>query len=166
MGRGESSELEIPAGVSSGDYIPKRGLGNAGPQGGPPGDLIVLIEEKRHKSLIRDGDNILCDVEISFSEAALGCELEVQGIRGVERVTVSPGTQSGSIVKLSGKGIRGLRSGRRGDQLVRVHVRTPSRLSPREKELLEELGELEKERVEKRGGLLGRIREALGGQED
>jgi molecular chaperone DnaJ len=162
----ETVELEIPAGVSSGNYIPRRGYGHAGPHGGPPGDLIVLIEEKRHKSLARDGDNVVSDVEISFSEAALGCELDVQGIRCVEKFIVPPGTQPGTVVKLAGKGIRGLRSRRRGDQLVRVGVRTPTRLSSREREVFGELAELEKERTDKRGGLLGRIKEALGGQDD
>ncbi|KPJ60754.1 MAG: molecular chaperone DnaJ [Latescibacteria bacterium DG_63] len=162
----ETVELEIPAGVSSGNYIPRRGLGNVGPHGSPAGDLVVVIEERRHKSLVRDGDNVLCDLEISFSEAALGCQLEVPGIRGPERVSIPPGTQPGSIVKLSGKGIRGLRSGKRGDQLVRIQVRTPTKLSLREKELFSELAELDKERAGRRGSILGRIKEALGGQED
>jgi molecular chaperone DnaJ len=148
QGRAEAEEtldLEIPAGVSTGNYIAQRGLGNAGPYGGPAGDLIVFMEEKPHEILGRDGDNVVCEVKISFSEAALGCELEVPGIRGPERLKIPRGTQSGSVLKISGKGIRGLHSRRNGDQLVRVHVSTPSKLSQREKELFEELAKLEKE---------------------
>jgi molecular chaperone DnaJ len=162
----DTLDLEIPAGVSTGNYIAKRGLGNAGPHGGSPGDLVVLIEEKPHEIFNRDGDNVVCEVEISFSEAALGCEVEVPGIRGLERLKIPRGVQSDFVLKISGKGIRGLHSGRHGDQLVRVHVNTPSRLSQREKELFEELGRLEQDGTGKRKRFIGRIKEVFRGEED
>ena len=141
----ETMDVQIPPGVSTGNYIPKKGLGNAGAQGGPAGDLIVFMEEKRHEIFARDGDNVICDVEVSFSEAALGTKLEVPSLRGTEEIKISAGTQSGSVLKLSGKGIRSLHGHRRGDQLVRVHVRTPSKLGSKEKELFEELSRTEKD---------------------
>jgi molecular chaperone DnaJ len=162
----ETLNLEIPAGVSTGNYIAERGLGNAGPYGGPAGDLVILIEEKPHELLTRDGDNVVCQAEISFSEAALGCELEVPGIRGPERLKIPRGTQSGSVIRISGKGIRGLHSGRHGDQLVRVHVSTPSKLSQRERELFEELARLEQDGAGKRKRFIGRIKEVFRGEED
>ena len=152
----ETVEVEIPGGVSTGNYIPKKGLGNAGPQGGPAGDLIVFLEESPHEVFERDGDSVLCDVEISFSQAALGTKLEVPSLRGTEEVKVSAGTQSGSVLKLSGKGIRSLHGHRRGDQLVRVQVKTPSKLSAREKELLEELSRNDKTGPGRDGGSVRR----------
>jgi molecular chaperone DnaJ len=169
QGRAEAEEtltIEIPAGVSNGNYIVKRGVGNAGSYGGPAGDLVVLIEEKPHEIFVRDGNNIVCQAEISFSEAALGCELEIPGIHGPEHLRIPRGIQSGSVLKISGKGMRGLDGGRNGDQLVRVHVSTPSKLSQREKELFEELGRLGKESIQKGNRLIGRIKEALRGEEE
>jgi len=159
----ETLDFEIPSGVSTGIQLAKQGVGNAGERGGQPGDLIIVIEEKEHEVLSRDGDNVICDVEISFSEAALGCDIEVPGIHGTECVKVPHGTQSGSVLRIPGKGIRGLRSNRHGDELVRIHVATPSKLSRREKELFDELAALEKEGAPKRKRFISRIKEALGG---
>ncbi|MCX5801136.1 MAG: molecular chaperone DnaJ [Candidatus Eisenbacteria bacterium] len=167
QGRVEAEEtlsLDIPAGVSTGNYIAKRGLGNAGSRGGHAGDLIVLIEETPHETLGRDGDNVVCQAEISFCEAALGCEIEVPGIRGPERLKIPRGTQSGSILKIAGKGIRPLHGRRHGDQLVYVHVATPSKLSQRERELLEELARLEKEDGGRGKRFVGRPREVHRGE--
>jgi molecular chaperone DnaJ len=161
----ETVEVEIPAGVSTGNYIPKKGLGSVGPQGGPAGDLIVFLEERPHEVFERDGDSVLCDVEISFSQAALGTKLEVPSLRGTEEVKVSAGTQSGSVIRISGKGIRSLHGHRRGDQLVRVHVRTPSKLSARDKELLEELSRNEKTGSGTDAGLVRRRHGASGSGE-
>jgi molecular chaperone DnaJ len=162
----DTIHVQIPAGVSTGNYIPKKGLGNAGPQGGPAGDLIVFIEEKQHQTLLRDGDSVVCDVEISFSEAALGTRLEVPSLRGTEEVRISAGTQSGTVLKLSGKGIRGLHGHKRGDQLVRVHVRTPGRLSSREKEIFEELSRTDKERLGKSRDFGRKMQEETPGAEE
>jgi molecular chaperone DnaJ len=162
----ETVEVQIPAGVSTGNYIPKKGLGNAGPQGGPVGDLIVFLEEKSHDVFVRDGDNVVCDVDISFSQAGLGTKLEVPSLRGTEEVKVPPGTQSGSVLKLSGRGIRSLHGHRRGDQLLRVHVKTPSKLSAREKELLEELSRSEKNGSGKDGGTVRRGHGSPGAREE
>ncbi|MBN1504482.1 MAG: molecular chaperone DnaJ [Candidatus Eisenbacteria bacterium] len=158
----ETVEVQIPAGVSTGNYIPKKGLGNVGPQGGPAGDLIVFLEEKSHDVFVREGDDVVCDVEVSFSQAALGTKLEVPSLRGTEEVRLAAGTQSGSVVKLSGRGIKSLHGHRRGDQLVRVHVRTPVKLSAREKELFEELFGIEKDGPA-RGGRAVRRRQGAHG---
>jgi len=162
----ETIEVQIPAGVSTGNYIPKKGLGNVGPQSGPVGDLIVFLEEKSHDVFVRDGDSVVCDVEISFSQATLGTKLEVPSLRGTEEVKVPAGTQSGSVLKLSGKGIRSLHGHRRGDQLVRVHVRTPSKVSAREKELLEELSRIEKTGSGKDGCTVRRRHGPTGAREE
>ncbi len=162
----DTVEVQIPAGVSTGNYIPRKGLGNVGPQGGPTGDLIVFLEEKIHDVFLRDGDNVVCDADVSFSQAALGTKLEVPTLRGAEEVKVPAGTQSGAVLKLSGKGIRSLHGHRRGDQLVRVHVRTPTRLSSKEKELLEELSRSEKSGSVKDGGAVRRRQGSSGGREE
>ncbi len=157
----ETLKVDVPPGVTTGNYIPRKGLGNAGPYGGRNGDLIVFIEERPHEVFSRDGDDVVCEVEISFSDAALGTKLEVASLHGTEQVKIPAGVQSGAVLKLSGKGIRSLHGHRRGHQLVRVHVRTPSRLSQREREIFEELSAMEKKEPGKAGGLIRRIRGAL-----
>jgi molecular chaperone DnaJ len=162
----ETMKVQIPAGATTGNYIPKKGLGNAGPQNGPNGDLIVFIEEKEHEVFVRQKDDVVCDVEISFSEAALGTKLEVPSLRGREELKVPAGVQSGSVIKLSGKGIKSLHGHGRGHQLVRVNVRTPSKLSHRERELFQELSGLEKKDSAKGKGFMRRFKGALGQEEE
>ncbi|MFH1279870.1 MAG: DnaJ C-terminal domain-containing protein [Candidatus Eisenbacteria bacterium] len=131
--------VKIPAGVSTGNYIPLRGKGNAGPRGGPPGDLIVVIEEKPHRTFERHGDDVLCDVSISFDQAALGDSIEVPTLDGRAKMNIPGGTPSGKIFRLRGKGIPHLRGRSRGDELVRVHVHVPKKLSKEEQAALEEI---------------------------
>lgn len=136
-------KVTIPAGVASDNYIPLRGQGNAGRRGGPAGDLIVLIEEEPHRHFIRNGDDVILDLLISFPEAALGAEVEVPTLQGKAKLTIEPGTQSGKILRMREKGIPHLNSYGRGDQLVRVNVWVPTRLSQREKDLLRQLEQSE-----------------------
>ncbi len=131
--------VTIPAGVSEGNYITIPDQGDAGPNSGPAGDLIVLIHETPHRFFQRHGTDLLCDIDITFSQSALGVSREVDTIDGKVSLKVPPGTQSEKIFRLKGKGLPELQRREHGDQLVRVHVRTPEKLSRSAKDLLEKL---------------------------
>lgn len=137
----ETVAVRIPAGVAAGNYIPLRGKGNAGPRGGPAGDLVVVIEELPHETFTRHGDDILCDVSISFGQAVLGDAIEVPSLDGRVKMNVPAGTPSGKIFRLRGKGIPHLRGSARGDELVRVNIHVPKKPSREEKNLLREMRE-------------------------
>ncbi|HXX62408.1 MAG TPA: molecular chaperone DnaJ [Bacteroidota bacterium] len=142
--QGDSTiKVQIPAGVSEGNYIPLRGEGNVGKRGGPSGDIIVVIEEEAHSVFTRSGDDVVLDLLLSFPEAALGGEIEVPTLNGRARLKVDAGTQSGRILRMRDKGIPHLNSFGRGDQLVRVNVWVPSSLTARDRQLLKELAESE-----------------------
>jgi molecular chaperone DnaJ len=136
--------VDIPAGVSEGNYLTVPGKGDAGPNGGPAGDLIVIIQEKEDEFFERHGIDVVCAIEITFSEAALGTERTIPAINGKVKLKIPAGTQSEKIFRLNGKGLPQLRSGQRGDQLVRVHVCTPEKIGREERELFEKLAEYEK----------------------
>lgn len=135
--------VDIPAGVSEGNYMTVSGKGDVGPNGGPTGDLIVLIAEKKDEFFERHGIDVVCDLNISFSEAALGTEKTVPTVDKKVKLKVPAGTQSEKIFRLRGKGLAELHGGRHGDQLVRVHVVTPTHLSKEERGLMERLAEIE-----------------------
>lgn len=138
--QGESTvKITIPAGVAEGNYIPLRGEGNAGPRGGPAGDLIVVIEEEPHELFVREGNDVLLDVLVSFPDAVLGADIDVPTIMGKAKLKIEPGTQSGTILRMRDKGIPHLNSFGRGDQKVRVNVWVPSNLSSHERDLLKQL---------------------------
>ena len=142
--RGEHTlDVDIPAGVSSDNYLTMRGVGNAGPRGGPRGDVIVVIEVEEDPRFLRDGSDLVYDLPLSFSQAALGREVEVPTVYGEEKVRIPAGVQSGEVFTLRGKGLPHLGGGGRGDQHVRVHVWTPSELTPQQEELFRQLAELE-----------------------
>jgi molecular chaperone DnaJ len=132
-------KVTVPAGVSEGNYIPLRGQGNVGRRGGPPGDLIVVIEEEPHPVLTRNADDVILDLLISFPEAALGGEIEVPTLTGRAKLKIEAGTQSGRILRMREKGIPHLNSYGRGDQLVRVNVWVPKSLNAQERVLIKEL---------------------------
>ncbi len=132
-------QVEIPAGVSTGNYLTIRGEGNAGPRGGPPGDVLVVIEEAEHEHFERHGDDILLDLPISISQAVLGDRVEVPTIEGQAMLEISPGTQSGKILRMRGKGIAHLNGYGRGDQLVRIYVWIPNKVGMKEKDLFQQL---------------------------
>ena len=143
-GRGLAPEetrrrLKVPAGIDTGQRIRIEGEGEAGRLKGTAGDLYVEIAVKPHPLFQRDGRDLICDVPITFAQAALGAQIEVPTLEGKVKVKVPPGTQSGAAVRLKGKGIYDLRGISRGDQLVKLQIETPKRLTPRERELLEEL---------------------------
>lgn len=138
-GRLRSSEKEtvsIPAGVAEGNYIQMPGKGNAGPHGGPPGDLTILIAEEEHEHFVRNGNDILFDLTITFPTAALGGEVEVPTLNGLSMLEIEPGTQPGTLLRMKGKGLPELSSGRRGDQMVRVFLAVPTKLNDEEREML------------------------------
>lgn len=135
--------VEVPGGVATGNYIAVRGEGNVGPNGGPSGDVIVVIEQVEHNDFERHGDDILYTLPISFSQAALGAEVKVPTLSGKAKLNVPPGTQTNKILRMRGKGIQHLNGGGAGDQLVRVVVWTPTKLSARERELFTELEQSE-----------------------
>lgn len=133
--------VKIPAGVDNGSRIRVSGGGEAGVRGGGPGDLYVYIFVKAHKFFERDGADVLCEVPVSFVQAALGDTVEVPTLDGKVELTIPAGIQSGKVLRLKGKGIPFLRGQGRGDQHVRVKVLTPQKLSSRQKELLREFAD-------------------------
>ncbi|HUI92024.1 MAG TPA: molecular chaperone DnaJ [Chitinivibrionales bacterium] len=135
--------VDIPAGVSEGNYITVDGKGDAGQNGGPSGDLIVVIQEEPDNFFERHGIDVVCSIDITFSEAALGASKTVPTLDGKVSLKIPPGTQSEKIFRLRGKGLPELHSPEHGDQLVRVHVHTPERLSKEAKELFEKLAQTE-----------------------
>lgn len=154
--------VKIPAGVAHGNYLNLRGQGNAGIRGGEPGDITVVIDEIEHKYFERDGDDVIYDLKISFSQAALGDEVEVPTLTGKVKLVVDPGTQNGKILRMRGKGIPHLHGQGHGDQLVRVIVWTPSNLSKRERELFQELAKVESSHPKNdRDGFFERVKKSF-----
>lgn len=137
--RTKQIKVKIPAGVDDGQSVRVRGEGSAGANGGQAGDLLVEIYIKRHSLFEREGADVLCEMPISFTQAALGAEIEVPTLDGKVRYTVPEGTQTGTTFRLKGKGIPYVGSKNRGDQLVTVVVETPTKLSREQKELLRKL---------------------------
>ncbi len=131
--------IDIPAGVEEGMQLSVRGKGNDGPMGGPAGDLLVVIEEVPHEHFTRDGSNLHYDLYIHFSDAALGESYEIPTIGGKAKIKITPGTHSGKILRLKGKGLPSINSYGNGDLLVHVNVWTPQKVSQEEKEVLEKL---------------------------
>ncbi|MBN9385190.1 MAG: molecular chaperone DnaJ [Chitinophagaceae bacterium] len=137
----ETVTIDIPAGVQEGMQLSVGGRGNAGERGGAPGDLIILIEEEQHPELHRDGLNVAYELHISFADAVFGMNAEVPTIDGKAKIKIPPGTQSGKIFRLKGKGFPGVNSYEKGDQLIHVNVWTPQHVSPEEKAILEKLSD-------------------------
>lgn len=135
----EVIEIDIPAGVEEGMQLSVTGKGNAGPFNGIPGDLIVVIEEIQHDTLRREGDNIHFDAYINFADAVLGESIEIPTISGKAKIKVEPGTQSGKMLRLKGKGLPQLQGYGTGDLFVHINIWTPTKISKEEKELLEKL---------------------------
>ncbi len=130
--------VKIPAGVDQGSRLKLRGEGEAGESGGPSGDLYVLLDVEEHPIFSRDGNDLVCEVPVSIAQAALGTELEVPTLDGRAKVKVPAGTQSGHLFRLRGRGVPDVGGYGTGDQLVRVVVETPRKLTARQRELLEE----------------------------
>ncbi len=137
----EVISINIPAGVAEGMQLSMSGKGNAAARGGVNGDLIIVIEEQEHEFLTREGNHLLFDQYISVADAALGMSVEVPTLDGKAKIKIEPGTQSGKVLRLKGKGIPDLNGYNKGDLLVSVNVWTPTSLSSEEKKLMEKLRE-------------------------
>lgn len=139
-------DVPIPAGVEDGMRLKMSGKGDAGISGGPPGDLYIFIELEPHDVFMRDGDDVILEMPVSLSEAALGCKKDIPTLHGeMNRITVPAGTQSGKLLRVKGKGFPNVHYHGTGDLIVRVVVETPVNLSKKQKELLEAFQELEGE---------------------
>ncbi|MTI89094.1 MAG: molecular chaperone DnaJ [Balneolaceae bacterium] len=133
----ETVKINIPSGVSNGNYITLRGQGNAGKRGGSAGSLIVLIEEKEHEHFERDGNNIYYNLMLSLPEAILGTEVEVPTLKGKAKLKIEAGTQPGKMLRMRDRGIQGLNNTGPGDQLIRLNVYMPQNLSDAERKKIE-----------------------------
>jgi len=134
-------KVKIPAGVYHGAQVRVGGEGEAGPQGGPPGDLYIVISVKEHPIFERDGPDLYCSMPITFPQAALGAEVEAPTLTGRVKIRIPAGTQDGKVFRLRGHGIRDVRSDRQGDLYVRTHIAVPKKLSARQEELLRQFAE-------------------------
>jgi len=138
--KGEATvKVKIPAGVASGNYLTIRGEGDAGPKGGPHGDVIVFVEEKADDRFERHGDDILYTLPISLTQAVLGDEVAIPTLSGKAKLKIEPGTQSGRILRMRGRGIPHLNSHGKGDQLVKLNIWVPQKISKKTKALFEEI---------------------------
>jgi molecular chaperone DnaJ len=154
--------VEIPAGVSSNNYLTLRGQGAAGPRNGPAGDLLVMLEIKDDERFERQGDDLIFDLALSFSQVALGLEVTVPTPYGDERIEVAAGTQPETVIRLRGRGLPVLGGSAKGDLIVRVHVWTPERLTSEQERLFRELAKLEGEPPKRSPGFWSKLKEALG----
>jgi molecular chaperone DnaJ len=135
----ETIEVQIPAGATDGIQLSMSGKGNSGAKGGPPGDLVINIEELPHEEFTREGQNIIHELFVNMADAALGAQIEVPTLDGKARFKIPPGTQSGKIIRLRDKGLPSVQSYQKGDLLVHVNVWTPKKVNDKERELLEQL---------------------------
>lgn len=156
-------EINIPQGIDDGQIIRHTGLGDFGVKGGPPGDLYVTIRVKPHVLFKREGINVICDIPITFVHAALGAEIDVPTLDGKVKQMIPEGTQSGTVIRLKGKGIPQMRGHGRGDQLVRVVVEVPKKLNEKQKEILKQFADASGEEVyEQRKSFFDKMKDALG----
>ena len=143
--RRKTVKVSIPAGIDNGQTISLRGQGNAGRNGGPSGDLLLVISVLPHQLFRRDGEDVYCDAPITFTQAVLGGEMEIPTIDGKVKYTIPEGTQTGATFRLRGKGIPNVNGRGRGDQYVTVHIETPRNLNREQKEALRKFSETLKE---------------------
>ena len=135
-------KINVPAGIDNEQIISLRGEGEPGIKGGPSGDLYIIVNVKTHSIFKRDGYHVICDIPITFTQAALGAEIEVPTLDGKIKYNIPEGTQTGTIFKLKNKGIQNLRGHGRGDQLFQVNIEVPKALNEKQKEILKQFAEL------------------------
>ena len=145
--RNKKLKVKIPAGVDNGSRLRVAGEGEAGAKGGPNGDLYVYLYVKPHKFFERDGTTVLCEVPINIVQATLGADIKVPTLDGQVTMKVPEGTQPGKVLRLKGKGIPSLRGGSRGDQLVRIKVVVPTKLSDKQKDALRKFADISKDNI-------------------
>ncbi len=150
--------LKIPAGVDTGAKMRLQSTGEGGRKGGPAGDLYVIMHVEPHEFFQRQGDLIYCQYPLDFDQAALGCSLEVPTIHGTKKLKIPKSTQTGQRFTLANEGVDHLRGNGRGDMVIEVMVVTPKKLTKRQKEILQEFGELErKKQKDNEKGLLKKL---------
>ena len=159
--------VRVPPGVSSENYITLRGEGNVGPRGGARGDIMALLDVKEDPRFVRDGNDLITEVPVTFAQAALGAQVTVPTVEGEEEVKVQPGTQSGAVVRVRGEGLPDVNGRGQGDLLVRLVVWVPQRLTPEQERLIQELRALEDPPpatvdADGRRGFWDRVKDALG----
>ena len=161
--RGERTlSVDIPAGVSDNNYLTLRGQGSAGARKGPPGDLIVILNIEEDSQFERRGDDLIYDLSLSFSQAALGGDFQIPTPYGEEKLAISAGVQPETVMRLRGKGLPRLGQSGRGDLHVRIHLWTPERLTGAQEQLFRQLAEIEGEAPKREPGFWSKLKEALG----
>jgi molecular chaperone DnaJ len=161
--RQRTVDAKVPAGVEDGTRIRFSGLGEAGAHGGPAGDLYVVLHVKEHPFFEREGNDLHCVIPVSFTQAALGTEIRVPTLEGDHSLKVPEGMQSGTTMRIRGKGVPVLNGHGKGDLYVEVRVQTPSKLNKRQRELLQELeGMTRVENKPQRRTLLGKVKDIFG----
>lgn len=161
-------EVEVPAGVSTGDYLTLKGQGNAGARGAPRGDILVVMDVEEDPRFMRDGNDLIYELPITFTQAALGADVEIPTVTETARVKIPAGTQSGKLLRLRGKGLPHLQGAGHGDMIVRIVVWTPTQLTPEQEALLRKLAKVEAHAPdqldgEEDRGFWSKVKEALGG---
>lgn len=163
--RERTIELRIPPGVDTGTRLRVAGEGEPGPNGGPPGDLYVVLEVKEHPFFERRGADLYCTIPVSFAQAALGADLVVPGLQGEEKLRVPEGTQSGAVFRLKGMGMPDPHGGGRGDLYYHVRVVTPEKLTREQRKLLEQLGatlKVENQPAERNSSIFDKVKDIFG----
>jgi len=163
--RGEQTlDIKVPAGVATGQYMQMRGVGNVGVRGGPRGDVLVVFDVVEDERFERDGEDLYCEVLVSYPQVALGAAVDVPGITGTLSLDIPAGTQSGHVFTMRGKALPRVNASGTGDLHVRVQVWTPSALSREERTLVEQLGAMQQKPPEKREkGFWAKMKEAITG---
>ena len=161
--RGEKQiVVHIPAGVATGQYMTMRGVGNFGPRGGPRGDILVVFEVEEDPRFERDGEDLYCEVLVTYPQMVLGANVEVPMVSGTVTLQVPAGTQSGQVFNLRGRGLPRINASSTGDLHVRLQLWTPDALSDEEAELIRRLGEIQKVPAGRPKGLWSKLKESLG----
>ena len=145
-------KVKIPPGVDTGSKLRIRGEGEEGERGGPPGDLYVVLSVEPHDFFSRDGDDIICQIPISFPQAALGAEIKIPSLNGNKKLSIPKGTESGDIFRIKGEGFPKIRGHGRGDMVIQAIVKTPKTLTKRQEEILREFEGLGREEVKEMEG--------------
>jgi molecular chaperone DnaJ len=154
--------VHIPAGVATGQYMTMRGVGNFGPRGGPRGDILVVFEVEEDPRFERDGEDLYCEVLVTYPQMVLGANVEVPMVSGTVTLQVPAGTQSGQVFNLRGRGLPRINASSTGDLHVRLQLWTPDALSDEEAELIRRLGEIQKVPAGRPKGLWSKLKESLG----
>ena len=163
--RENTIELRIPPGVDTGTRLRVAGEGEPGPNGGPPGDLYVVLEVKEHQFFERRGADLYCTIPISIAQATLGTELQVPGLNGEEKLKIPEGTQSDTVFRLKGRGLADPRGGGKGDLYYHVRVLTPTKLTRDQRKLIEQLGatlKVENKPADRNSSIFDKVKDIFG----